>query len=289
MIIVKLIGGLGNQLFQYALGRHLAYILQTELKLDIACFETYKLRTYSLKNFNIQENFATLEEIRRFKPISRKPIDRLIFKIKQGFNRYSVIKEPYFHFYTEVLKAKDNTYLEGYWQSEKYFKDIEQIIHQEFTVKNELQGKNKEIAQHILDTNSISIHIRRGDYVTNPLTNKIHGTCTLEYYHQAVMLIVEKVKSPHFFLFSDDPEWVQRNIVLEYPTTHVDHNKADKDYEDLRLMSLCKHNIIANSVFSWWGAWLNKNPDKIVIAPKRWFNENSYNTKDLLPEPWIKI
>ena len=211
-------------------------------------------------------------------------IYKLIYKIQ-----FNVIREPHFHFYSIVLKAKDNVYIEGYWQSEKYFKDIEAVIRREFTVKNELQGKNKEVAQQILDTLSVAIHIRRGDYISNPLTAKLHNTCSLEYYQQAINIFVGKVKDPHFFIFSDDPAWLQKNMVLQYPITHVNHNKADKDCEDLRLMSMCKHNIIANSSFSWWGAWLNNNPDKIVVAPKKWFNDDSYNTKDLLPESWIKI
>lgn len=148
---------------------------------------------------------------------------------------------------------------------------------------------NEQVAQNILSVNAVSLHVRRGDYVSNLTINQFHGTCSLEYYNQAIAQIAKKVETPHFFVFSDDPEWVKSNLKIDYSITIVDHNNADKNYEDIRLMSLCKHHIIANSSFSWWGAWLCRNPNKIVIAPLKWFNDKSINTTDLIPDGWIKI
>ena len=283
MIIVKLIGGLGNQMFQYAIGRHLAYKNQTKLKLDISGFKTCKLRKYELRCFNIVEEFANDIEIK-------------IFNLKRRFNIFFKNKnilcteKVKCKFDSEVLKYKGNIYLVGYWQSEKYFKDIEAIIRREFTVKTPQTGKNKEIARQISSCKSpVSLHIRRGDFISDSHASQVHGTCNLDYYYRCVKRLTHMVKNPHFLIFSDDPEWARDNLNLSYPTTLVEHNKIDKDYEDLRLMSLCKHHIIANSTFSWWGAWLNKNPDKIVIVPKRWFTGDSIDTRDLIPEGWIRI
>lgn len=291
MIVVKLIGGLGNQMFQYALGRHLAHINHTELKLDISGFHDYKLHAYSLGHFNIVENFATKEEVARFQKYRRKRGKKWFLYNRLIANERKYIEEKQFHFDPRILEIKEEAYLDGYWQTEKYFKDSAHIIRKEAIVKTTLQGKDAAVAKEIEATTSVMVHIRRGDYVTNEQTNEYHGTCGLDYYHKAIELMSEKVHNPHFFIFSDDHEWVKNNIVLEYPVTYVDHNKADKNYEDLRLMSLCKHQIIANSSFSWWGAWLNQNPEKIVIAPSRWFSKTkpSIDTKDVIPDSWIKI
>lgn len=291
MIIVKLIGGLGNQMFQYAVGKHLANINNIELKLDITGFLEYKLHNYSLNHLNIDENFATPEDIKYFKKYQRKPGRRWFLYNRLIANEYKYVQERQFHFNPQILKMGDDIYLDGYWQTEKYFKDIKSIIKKDFSVKNNLDGKNLEISKKIRETESVSIHIRRTDYVTNQETNEHHGTCTIHYYEKAAHLIADKVRNLHFFVFSDDKKWVKENLRLSYPTYYVDHNDAKTNYEDLRLMSMCKHNIIANSSFSWWGAWLNKNQNKIVIAPERWFNKTKPHvyTRDVVPETWVKI
>ena len=140
----------------------------------------------------------------------------------------------------------------------------------------------------ISQTNSVSLHIRRGDYVSNQKTNQTHGTCDLDYYQRCITEIEKEVENPYFFVFSDEIEWVKENLKINHPAEYVDQNTGDKSYEDMRLMSQCKHNVIANSSFSWWGAWLNSYPDKIVFAPKRWFASDKHNTKDLIPEGWKK-
>jgi len=300
MIIIHLIGGLGNQMFQYALGRHLAEINSSLLKLDLSGFEAYKLHRYSLHCFKIWEHIATTEEIDTFKRKDNTHIARLASKIGKRLGVLSsatsdfyqdtiVIKEKRFSFDPTVLEAKGNIYLEGYWQSGKYFSAIRDVLLREFAFIYEQDARSKELAEQIQKTESVSLHIRRADYVKEPLTKQIHGLCSLDYYRKAVNQIVQKIPDCHFYIFSDDHLWVRENFKFDYPVTIIDHNNASKNYEDLRLMSLCRHNIIANSSFSWWGAWLNTNPRKIVLAPAQWFKSPEFNTKDLIPDGWIKL
>ena len=271
MIIVRLIGGLGNQLFQYAMARRISIINSEPIKLDIFPFEQYKLHKYCLHHFNIVENYATIEEINTLFAAGR------------------VIRESHFHFDPQILNAPGDIYLDGYWQTEKYFKEIEKTIRTEFQIRTPTEEINLITASKIMDCNSISLHIRRADYVTNPGANKVHGVCSIDYYHNAIIKITTAIHTPHFYIFSDDIKWAQENITIDYPTTFVSQNGPDKNYEDLRLMSLCKHHIIANSTFSWWGAWLAANKNKIVITPTRWFSTTDIDSKDIIPENWFSI
>ena len=290
MIITKLIGGLGNQLFQYAVARCLALKRNTELKIDMSSFKEYTLRRYSLSHFNIIENIASEAEINLLKTETATFLERLTSKVlRKPFLFQSDICERYHHYDPEIMKLPNNSYLDGYWQSEKYFQAIADIIRSDFTIKKEPDAINKEYAEKITSSTSVSIHIRRGDYVENPSASRIHGTCDLGYYCRSLEYISSQITSPHFFIFSDDPEWASSNLIIPYLSTYVTHNDALNYVEDFRLMRLCKHHIIANSSFSWWGAWLCNNKDKIVIAPNKWFNVASRNTKDLIPDPWIRI
>jgi hypothetical protein len=294
MIIVKLSGGLGNQLFQYAFARSVSSKLKTTFKLDQTPFHTYyTLHKYSLQNFTIQENPA-------------KPFDFfgfVWFRSKNNFfntfYKYLRLKsklmpfyypEQVFHFDERVFK-KDGVYFDGFWQTERYFKDIGAELRKEIQLNRSLSDYSTKILEEILSSTAVSLHIRRADYVSNAATNAAHGTCSLEYYQGAITYIANKVKNPHFFVFSDDYQWSVENFSsLPYPVTCI-KNGADKNYEDLMLMSSCKHNIIANSSFSWWGAWLNSNKEKIVIGPSQWFKstKQSVNTKDVMPEEWLKM
>ena len=288
MIIVRLIGGLGNQMFQYATARRLAEKHSTILKLDITVFEQYKLHRYSLHCFQIWEYLATSDEIKSILGNSQNIINRA--KRKFGYSQDNKwLREKYFHFDANILSAPNNILLDGYWQSEKYFSDIADILRREFVVKYQQDYQSKKFCDLIQESQSVCIHIRRADYVQNQLTNQIHGTCGSDYYDSCVTYITERISNPHFFVFSDEPEWARENLKLGYPTTIVDCNDASRNYEDLRLMSQCQHNIIANSTFSWWGAWLNNNPSKIVCAPKKWFNDATRDSKDLVPDSWIKL
>lgn len=287
MVIAKLMGGLGNQLFQYAVARHLAELHHAEFRIDVSFFDTYELHTYSIWPFNIEERFASAEEIATLTEvgIARRLIRRGL-RLLTGCTA-THIKEKHFHFDPEILKLPDGVYLDGYWQSEKYFADIAGIIRREFTLKIPQKGKDKELGELISACGSTSLHIRRGSYLYASYSE--HGTCELEYYYRCVKELGSLVRNPHFFVFSDDPEWARNNLKLPYKVTYVTHNGPDKDYEDLRLMSQCKHHIIANSTFSWWGAWLSPNSEKIIFAPRQWFaKKTDKNTKDLIPPEWIK-
>lgn len=297
MIIVRLVGGLGNQMFQYAMGRSLALRKKTELKLDKSWLErTFKVgtpRDYRLHYFSIAENFATPEEIKSINNQRGGFVTRILAKIaglESPYYKQSVLNEKQdFVFDSNVYKSNKDTYIQGYWNNEKYFKDIENIVRHEFKIKILPNKKNQRYLEKIRNCSSISIHVRRGDYVKDKRTNKHHGTCPLGYYKKAVNIIGEKVSNPEFFAFSDDPAWVKENLKIKYPIYYVDNNDEEHSYEDLRLMQNCKHNIIANSSFSWWGAWLNQNPNKIVIAPKKWLNATDIDTSDVVPKEWRRI
>jgi hypothetical protein len=290
MVITRLIGGLGNQMFQYALGRALAAQRDTTLKLDISGYERYALHAYALHPFNILESFAARDEIRRLRGGGwvTEQVPRRLQKLNP-LRKKSYILERGFPFDPAVLDAPDDVYLDGYWQSEKYFKNMEDVLRREFTVRHALSGHNQELAARIAACNAVSLHVRRGDYASNSDTSRVHGLCGMDYYRSAALRIAEGSSRPHFFVFSDEPEWAAGNLRLDYPMTIVTGNDASHNYEDLRLMSLCSHHIIANSSFSWWGAWLGANPDKVVIAPSRWFASEQHNTRDLLPFAWITI
>ena len=291
MIIVRLNGGLGNQLFQYAFGRRLSEMHQVPLKLDIRWFEK-KIRDYELPNFCIKEDIATDKEVALTTRMTTSWQNRLARNIIQPllpyYRRCQVI-ERQGGFDSKLLKTKPNIYLVGYWQNEQYFKTIENTLRTELAFKNHLDERNNIIANQINRTNAVSLHIRRGDYITNSEYQRIFGTCSLDYYNRAIQVICDKLSNPHFYVFSDDILWATENLKIPYPVTLISHNHGVNSYRDMQLMSLCKHNIIANSTFSWWGAWLNERQDKIVIAPKTWYADKAKNKQNLVPERWIRL
>ncbi len=289
MIIVRIGGGLGNQLFQYAIGRNLSLIKNIPLKLDLSWFKTNFDREYKLKYFNIKESIASNEDVRRLRKY-QKINSRRYFLRNLLFSDESIyIEEKQFHFDPKKIDIKDSAYLIGYWQTEKYFEENKNIFRKDFVLKDSPANiQYKQVLERILGGTSVSLHIRRGDYITNKDANQHMGVCSLDYYKKAINLVAKKIHSPTFFIFSDDIKWVKENLKTEYPMIFVSDGSL-KDYEELILMSKCKHNIIANSSFSWWGAWLNNNQTKIVVAPKKWFNNTASNSKDIVLDSWIKI
>ncbi len=257
LIVVRLQGGLGNQLFQYAAGRAMAMASGTNLKLDIGFYDKSRDRSFLLNNFNIRAGIASRTDI-----VIKKVLKR-VFGMR-------------------------NQYLEDYYQGEKYFKDIQKDLREEFTPKRPLGPEAQEVSENISKCEAVSLHVRRGDYVYNDKLKNIIQPLPMTYYLNAVEVITKKVKDPSFFIFSDDVEWVKNNLKLLSPVTYVSQPEIT-DFEELELMSLCKHNIVANSSFSWWGAWLNRNPNKVVIAPQKWFNYETNDTRDLIPQSWIKM
>ena len=292
MVIVRLIGGLGNQLFQYALGRHIAHRHGVSLKLDISAFESHELRSYNLSHFNIIEDFASADEIAALKwgeVLGNFPRIALWLQQLRPIDRRSYIIERHFHFDPDVLKSPADVYLEGYWQSEKYFKGIEDLLRSEFTVRTAPEAHDINVASRIMNEESVSVHVRRADYVTNNQTRTVHRTSSLEYYASAIRKINELSNTPHLFVFSDDPDWAMANLRFGERITFVTHNDTSKNYQDIRLMSLCRYHIIANSSFSWWSAWLCSYPGKIVCAPKQWFVTPDHDVRDLIPSDWHVI
>lgn len=259
IVIVRLKGGLGNQMFQYAFGKKISLKRKANLKFDKTFLEHpnwqkitgVAVRDYELGEFNLKVQFSSFWE-----------------------NITSIL-------------SKKCCYLDSYWQGEKYFKDVKNLIYKDFRLKD--KSKNFIKASKLISgTNSVSIHFRRGDYAEKIKTKKYHGLVGLDYFVKAINIINGKIANPHFYIFSDDPNWVKKNLNIGKPVTYISGSFKLTNAEELVLMSNCKNNIISNSSFSWWGAWLNKNPRKIVVAPKKWFRAN-VNDNDIVPHKWIRV
>ena len=292
MIIVRVIGGLGNQMFQYALGRRLADRLHVPLKLDITGFRVYDLHRYSLWALNIREDLATDVEVAQATggrtARVRRLMSRTIPVLPARSRRH--IRESSFAFDPRVLEARDRSYLDGYWQSDKYFAGSEERLRVEFSLRAPLQGQDLEVAQQMRQRPSVSLHVRRGDYVSNQETSQIYGVCDAGYYERCIAYLAARLENPAFFVFSDEPDWARENLDIPYRTTVVSHNDASRNFDDLHLMSICDHHIIANSSFSWWGAWLNPEPSKMVLMPTCWFRDHEPEaTADIRPAGWIAL
>ena len=292
MITVKLQGGLGNQMFQYAFGRAISLKLETPLLLDISGYEHQAAidtkRYFQLSCYNIQAEAISQPQSKINK------ISSIIKKIKGVLSNRT---NPYsgYMFDPKYLNTKDGAYLEGFWQTEKYFKGIETILRSDFSLKEKLGEKAKLYKTRIKQVQdnggvAVSMHVRRSDYITNSNANNYHGALDLTYYTRAISHIEAKLcKKPMvIFVFSDDIAWVKENFKTETPIVYVSRPEI-KDYEELFLMSQCDHNMIANSSFSWWGAWLNPKKDKIVVAPKRWVKDPKANTNDVVPLDWVRL
>lgn len=286
MIISRISGGLGNQMFQYAVAKAIAKKNRDIFKLDISFYPKQTLRKYELNQFNIEENIATEQECIKF-----RGKEDLIFKVKRKLGFENKRPNEYYHekeitvFNKSLWDKKGNIYLDGFWQNEEYFKDIRDKILKDFTLKKDISNEAKKYLKDLQNSQSISLHVRRGDYVKNAHTNSVHGTCDLKYYKKAINYTKQNVQSPNFYIFSDDIAWCKKNFNFLENKVFIDDTKSV--FDDLVLMKNCKHNIIANSTFSWWGAWMNENENKIVVAPKVWFNINNKLTLSL--NEWIQI
>lgn len=291
MNIVRISAGLGNQMFQYALYLALKENGADEnTAIDITEFQYRKHHQgYELqKVFGVEPRYATKKEIFKIADVDKSfwnCFRRDVLQIKRQTPE-TIFNQDGELFNSEVFSRK-NTYFQGFWQSWKYFDKIEEAIRTQFTFKPPFSEINKACAQAIDGCESVSIHIRRGDYTKRRRWEDIGSICSLDYYNWAIAHIHEQLGDKvHYFIFSDDIEWVKANLPISN-ATYINWNKDGESYNDLHLMSLCKHNIIANSSFSWWGAFLNQNPDKIVIAPERWYRNTP--TPDLIPQGWITL
>lgn len=285
-VIVKLNGGLGNQMFQWALARMIQVTTDMDVYLDMSYFDKRYARPYQLDIFKINPNFVEdvwtkikLYIIWKF---------RIFLRWEKVFG-YTVFSEKQFNFDRNVQRVKPDTFIEGFFQSEMYFKCIEGVLREDFKFEKLPDENNRKVLSMINSGISVSLHIRRGDYVEKKRYKDSYAECSLDYYMRAIKYFEKRFPDFTVFVFSDDMDWVKKNLKLPCKCVYVSHNKGEKSYEDLRLMSSCTHNIIANSTFSWWGAWLNPNNGKIVIAPKKWFNDDNIVQTDIIPEGWIQI
>lgn len=289
-VSVKLLGGLGNQMFQYAAARALADRAASELLLDVGEFAHYTLRRYELDAMRVRARIQQPPSA----AVAPGPIARGARALRQRFfprqaPQAPLYRERSFNFDPGLLQQGAPVQLEGYWQSEKYFRDAADAIRRDFTLADNLDAANRAMLQHMQGTIAVSVHVRRGDYVTNPTTAAYHGTCSPEYYRQAVEHIARRCGPLTLFVFSDDQQWVRANLPFAHPTVHVDCNPPERGAWDMHLMKQCRHHVIANSSFSWWGAWLDPSADKIVVAPRRWFTDPGIDTSDLVPAGWVRI
>lgn len=292
MIITNIIGGIGNQMFQYASGRALSLARQVPHSLDITDFVDYKLHQgFELQRvFDCPVRIASGAEVRALlgwqaSLLVRRMLARPALSM---FRRQVNVFEPHFNYWPGINEVPANSYLIGYWQTEKYFREVAQTIRADFTFKSPLSPRNAELVGQIRGTNAVSLHVRRGDYVKNPKTMAAHGVCSLDYYRLAIQYVAARVDRPVFFIFSDDLDWVRKNLKINFSCKYVDHNQGAESYNDMRLMSLCRHHIIANSSFSWWAAWLNPSSEKIVVSPKKWFTRR-VDVQDLIPDGWVRL
>ena len=296
VVVVVLQGGIGNQMFQYAVARVLSIKLDTDVVIDLSFFSIHGqkkwCRPYELDVFNYDSfNKKHLNIFTRSKLL----VHAFPFLIKSTvglflLEKMNVINDKTFYRVDSLYNGNKTIKLFGYFLHEKYFRPYRQEIIDTFSFKPILCHKNQSFMNKILKLNSVSVHIRRGDFILNENAKKIYPIVPVDWYKTAIAEISIKVYNPTFFFFSDDMEWVKKNFGEIGNTYFVDINgRAELAHNDMRLMSLCKHNIIANSSFSWWGAWLNTNPDKIVIAPKQFYRNKGANDKiirDLMPEDW---
>ncbi len=292
MIFVKLMGGLGNQMFQYAAAKALSVRHGVTLKVDLSFLndrsdrENFTFREYELDCFDNPIQIATNKELSIFNPPNKIISSLKSFLGISGPMRYC---ENTFKYNESFSELPNEILLEGYFQSEKYFLQIRSLLLQDFKWRSPASGVNLSLIENIKSTNSVSIHIRRGDFAENKVINSFHGLCDINYYKRAILHINQKTENVFFFIFSDDINWAKKEIGMSSNMIYIDHNIGKESYWDMRLMSYCKHNIIANSSFSWWAAWLNENQSKIVCAPEKWFNNENIDTSDLIPSAWTII
>ncbi len=293
MIIIKLNGGLGNQMFQYAFGRAYSLKCDIDMKLDITWFEkipnTDTQRSYELHIFSLPVSLASSNEIRNLKGFISFFPDKFFKLLHRRFPFLSGLycPEKCYSFDSSILRCGNRAYFEGYWQSYKYFDSIRDIILKDFTYRLPISQKTQQLEKKILQSRSVALHVRRGDYVSNTQANSYHGVASLIYYKDAISYISKRIEEMQLFIFSDDIAWVKEHLDIDMNVLYVDYKK--NAFEDIYLMSKCKHNIIANSSFSWWGAYLNENESKIVIAPKQWFTDLTIDTSDLIPSEWVRL
>ena len=294
-IVVSLFGGLGNQLFQYAVGRSLAAKNNSSLVLDLAWFNiVHELKDTTIRKYALHPFQMTTTLQYDGLPFTQKKnrISRLASRFLYNFRQQAVpifLEKQNFHFDRLLIEEKGPIWLSGYWQSYKYFDPFSDLIRADIGTVGALTDASKKIYLEIISHDAICVHIRRGDYVSNKVAFDTHGLCGADYYDKGLDIVSSKLHDPHCYVFSDDPSWVRLNFNPSFPMTVVDVNGPDEAHQDLWLMQACKCFVIANSSFSWWGAWLSNFGGKVVVAPKKWFASSEFDMPDLIPNDWIMI
>ncbi len=302
MIIARINGGLGNQLFQYATARAISLKLNRKLLLDINWYHNIRkqenhlepnattLRDFSLNYFNIKSRVITKFHLNWINRLEIRSKNSKFFKflLNGPLNNLSYTKMNHNNFSLESIQNHPHVYLTGYWQNNAIFEEYKNLLYNDLILKHPLSVTNQDHLKSINATNSVAIHVRRGDYISNPKSHKVHASCSNNYYYDSIDYIKNKLTNLHYFIFSDDMTWVKNNLDFSTNTTFINNNEPE--YEHLFLMSQCKHQITANSTFSWWAAWLNTNNAKIIITPKHWYIDKHLNeTVIRIPNEWIKV
>jgi len=303
MIITRLNGGLGNQMFQYATGLALAEHHRTVLKLDVSWFRKYDEyeahNRYALSCFNITEQFATAEEIDRVRGIKLTKVERWSARIARALhfyqyaNRHATAGNLHYAersgFYPGFFDQPDNTYLHGTWQSERFFAPVANLLRLHLSFRYPPQHAVMEMAARIRGGPSAAVHFRRGDYTRNATFKREIGVLDLSYYERATAMLREKHPDITFYIFSDDIDAIEQEFHPPGPHVFVRATQPWHSYDKIRLMSQCDHAVISNSTFAWWAAWLNPSPHKTVIAPDPWLAGKPEDSADVVPRSWISL
>ncbi len=302
MILVRISGGLGNQLFQYATARSISIKLNRKLYLDdswyreIDSLEDFSnpnattKREFLLTKFNIKSTVLNDFYLNWIKRLDIKTKNNKFFKYLKShlFQNLSFTSINSKHYSWDLMSNSKKIYLKGYWQNNIIIEEFRDSLITECKPSLPISENNNQYLTSISSSNSVAVHFRRGDYINKPLSRKIHATCSNNYYYTAINFLQKKMDDLHLFIFSDDISWVKNNFTLNGNITYISNDGTE--YEHLYLMSNCKHQITANSTYSWWAAWLNENPDKIVITPKYWYYDKKLNETIIrIPDNWIKI
>jgi hypothetical protein len=287
-LVVNLIGGLGNQLFQYACGWALAEAQGRELVLDVGGFEQYRLRPFLLDRLAIRARRALPQELEAW-GLQAGPWAR--WRRRLWGTRIHTLRERGLPWQALELPLGQDVWLNGYWQTEHYFAPFAAGLKKQFVPRSKPDAANAKLLRQIRQAGAkaVAVHVRRGDYVSNPMAAYVHGSVGLPYYAAAVARTRSKVKGAKLFVFSDEPAWAQAHMPFLGAAAFVSANPPEAPEQDLALMAACRHFVLANSSFSWWGAWLGERKGSQILAPARWFNDKSKDTRDLLPERWQRI
>lgn len=283
-------------MFQFAFGKIISIKMNKEVHYSIDSLSTYD----SIRSFDLEDAFNLIiprahpkdisEVLHSWRSLPR--IRRILAKLENSsFRGSNFLTEKNVHSSNPTASIRqDNAYLHGYWQSEDFFKSHKSIIRETFQFRGGLSIENQKIIMSIERGSSIGMHVRRGDYVTNLKANAIHGVLDVQYYFSAIASLRQRLSNARVFIFTDDPDWVRTQIIGKVENCEcVNINSGRNSFRDMQLMAMCDHNIIANSSFSWWSAWLNPNPQKIVIAPQRWFSNTLLSDAALIPSEWERI